>query len=340
MTELGQFGERIAAAGIEVHALGMRPGTPSPSGFLRLVKILRHLRPHLLHCWMYHANLLGLLAAKVSGVPHAIWSITCSNLDFNLYRPLTRRVMRLGAWLSSRVDVIVVNSKAGRKVHVAWGYDPSKMVVIPNGVDLGLFRSDASARGSVLEELGLEEGTRLIGLIARFDPIKDHQTFFKAANLIRQRQPRVHFLLAGSGISSQNPRLVQMACENGLDGVVHLLGQRADAPRLCSALDVSTLSSYASEGFPNVVGEAMACEVPCVVTDVGEAAYIVGTTGKVVAPRDPVAMANAWADLLAMSEDDRRALGRAARQRIAALFSLDDVTKQYEELYERVGGQA
>ena len=141
-------------------------------------------------------------------------------------------------------------------------------------------------------ELGLSENVILVGLIARFDAMKDHETFFKAAGLLIRRLPGVHFMLAGAGVSIENAPLARMVCKNGLNGAVHLVGPRDDVPRLTAALDLGTSASI-GEGFCNAIGEAMACAVPCVATDVGDAARIVADTGRVVPPRNPEALAAA-----------------------------------------------
>ena len=334
MAEIGPVGEDLITAGVEVHSLGMRRGTPSPAGLLHLIKIIRQTKPQLLQCWMYHANLLGLVAAKLAGVPHIIWGIRCSDVDFSRYRRMTRWVVTLGARLSRFPQTIIVNSEAGKRLHLRLGYIEYKMEVIPNGFDLKLFRPDFKSRITIRKDLGLPDNALLIGLIARFDPMKDHATFLKAAGLLSERKPGVHYVLAGSGVCHENQELSKLVSENKLNGSVHLLGPREDVPRVNSSLDIACSSSI-GEGFSNTLGEAMACGVPCVVTDVGDSAYIVGTTGRVVPSRNPSALADACADLLAMLEEDRRALGRRARQRIASLFDLDLVTKQYETLYKR-----
>jgi glycosyltransferase involved in cell wall biosynthesis len=333
MTGVGSLGENLAAAGIEVHSLGMKRGVPSPLKFVPLVRLIRRWKPHVIHCWMYHANLMGLLAGKMGGVPNILWSIACSDLDFAQYPRLTRWTAWTGARLSSHADVILLNSEAGRKVHIIWGYDKSRMVVIPNGFDLQLFKPDPEARQVVRSELSLPLETPLIGLLARFDPMKDHATFLRAADFTARSNPAVHFLLAGEGITPQNPELARMVRGTCAAERVHLLGLRKDTPRLTAALDIACLSSSFGEGFPNVVGEAMACEIPCVVTDVGDCAHIVGQTGTVVAPGDYWGMAAAWARLLAISGHDRSALGRAARQRVAVLFSAPAIAQKYEALY-------
>ena len=335
MTNVGPIGKELAAAGVEVHELKMGRGRLSPLGLLRMVRILRRSRPCLLHCWMYHANLLGLVAGKLARISGIIWSIRCSEVDFSYYRPLTRWVVWISALLSRFAGIIIVNSEAGRRVHETLGFAASKMVVIPNGIDSERFKPNDLARSSVRAELRISEDKLLIGLIARFDPMKDHATFFQAAGRLSKRNQDVHFVLAGSEICAENAALCRMICENCLQDSVHLLGLREDIARLTSALDIASLSSQA-EAFPNVVGEAMACGVPCVVTDVGDSAYIVAETGLVVQPKDPEGLAAGWATLIGMGKGTRQALGWRARKRIQDNFSVEMLVRKHVELYEKL----
>lgn len=338
LTRDGAVGDKIRALGIPVHALGMTRGVPNPVGVLRLAALLRRLRPGLVQTWMYHADVVGGLAAKFAGGMPVVWGIRQSNLD----RPGTRRgtilTARGAARLSRRLPAaIVCGSEAARRTHEALGYAREKMVVIPNGFDLDAFAPSARVRTEVREELGLGEDVPLIGLAARFDPQKDHRNFVRAAGLLHERLPQAHFVLCGEGVSWQNNQLIHWIEEAGVRGNCHLLGRRADMERINAALDIAASSSW-GEGFPNVVGEAMACGVPCVVTDVGDSAQIVADTGRVVPPRDPGALAGAWGELLALPAEARRALGLAARRRIEQHYSLGAVVTQYEDLYDRVLG--
>jgi glycosyltransferase involved in cell wall biosynthesis len=178
----------------------------------------------------------------------------------------------------------------------------------------------------------------LIGLVARYDPMKDHETFLRAASLLIRREPRARFVLVGRGVDERNEALVGAMRSLGLNSAVHLLGERRDVPMVMAALDLFSLSSAFGEGSPNVVGEAMACGVPCVVTNVGDAARIVGETGRVVPPRSPEALADAWWNLLALGAGERARLGVAARRRIEAGFALPNIVVQYEHLYQELAG--
>ena len=334
MRALGPVAHQLREAGIEVHTLGMKAGVPTVGASWRLVKLLRRSKPDLFLCWMYHANLLGLLAGKLARVPRVVWGIRCSNMDFSCQRLMTRRVVKLCASLSKLPDLIIVNSEAGRDVHAEMGYAKEKMVVIPNGIDTDVFKPDPLARRRVRQELGVSEDALLIGLIARLHPMKDHETFFKAARLLAEKRPEVHFLLAGAEISPKNPELSRMVREYNLDRHGHLLGARQDVPALTAALDIATSSSAFGEGFSNVLGEAMACGVPCVVTDVGDSAAIIGDTGKVVPPRSPEKLASAWLELIELGRPGRLELGAKARKCIEDRFHLKHVVAQYQTLYE------
>jgi glycosyltransferase involved in cell wall biosynthesis len=173
----------------------------------------------------------------------------------------------------------------------------------------------------------------LVGLIGRFNPQKNHAGFFQAAGLLHRRLPTVRFLLAGKGIDEGNGELVRAMESAGIRSVTHLLGLRSDISRLMAALDVQASSSF-GEAFPNVLGEAMACGVPCAVTDVGDSAYIVGDTGKVVPAEDMAGLAAAMESLLLLPPVERQALGLRARSRVAENFEIGQVVKRYEAFYE------
>lgn len=344
MTAIGALGEKIRALGVPVRALGMRRrGMPNPLGVLRLARWLNQDPPDVVQTWMYQADLVGGLATRLAGAVPVAWGIHSSYLDPQSVKRLKIWTVRACAWASRWLPTrIVCCSEASRQVHAKLGYATKNMLIIPNGSDLATFKPDPEARSSVRRELGLREGTPLVGLVARWDPQKDHRTFVRAAALLHARAPDAHFILCGSadadgiGITSENPQLTEWIDEAGLRPCCHLLGLRRDVPRLSAALDIASLSSSYGEAWPLVVGEAMSCGVPCVVTDVGDSALIVGDTGRVVPPRDPAALADAWYELLAVGPDARARLGLAARRRIEEHFSLTSAIEKYEGLYKEL----
>lgn len=333
MTNVGSVGDKILATGIPVYSLRMRRGIPSLSAVYRLNHILKRERPHIIQTWLYHADLLGLLVAQLSRMKCVAWNVRCSNMDMRQYSRLSSWSVHLCAKLSWLPAVVVVNSEAGRLFHSTLGYRPRRWAVIPNGFDLEQFAPDAQIRMQVRNELGIPQQAILIGLVARLDPMKDHTTFFCAAGKLGRTDPSVQFLLVGEGIIPTTTMLSQLVSQEGLKGRVHLLGSRSDIPRLIAALDIASSSSSYGEGFPNVVGEAMACGVPCVVTDVGDSAKIVGETGIVVPPRSPELLAEGWRKLIEMGPEGRQRLGYAARERIRQNYSIESVVSQYENLY-------
>jgi glycosyltransferase involved in cell wall biosynthesis len=225
--------------------------------------------------------------------------------------------------------LIVVNSHAGKRHHATQGYDSKRMVVIPNGFDTRQFCPDEHARQSMRHEWGIAENDRLIGLVARLDPIKDYPTFLRAAAQLAQERQDVHFVSVGGGSTHYRRELQAFANDLGLGDRVIWAGERTDMYAAHNALDIAT-SSSSSEGFSNTTGEAMACGVPCVVTDVGDSAILVGSTGLVVPPEEPAAMAAAWKRLLDMPAEERAALGRAARQRIIEEYSIEQLVDRTE----------
>lgn len=337
LTTLGEIGPRIQALGIPVETLGMQPGAPSPLAFFRLVRRIKTLKPNVVHTWMYHADFLGGLAARLAGVPALAWGIRNSNLDRDKTKLLTRAVVGACARISEWVpDRILSCSEAARQIHVDWGYAVRKMIVVPNGFDIVRFRPDKAARATVRAELGVGDDIPLVGLIGRFDPQKNHAGFFDAAHYLHRRMPRVNFVLAGKGIDKSNPELMRMAETAGVHPVTHLLGLRADIPQLMAALDVLASSSSYGEAFPNVLGEAMASGVPCAVTDVGDSAYIVGDTGRVVSAGNMMGLAEVIEALLALSSAERAFLSKCARKRVAEHFEIGQVVKRYEAFYDEL----
>jgi glycosyltransferase involved in cell wall biosynthesis len=336
MTNIGTIGYNLRALGIPVDSLNMRPGMPDPVAFTRLIRHLRRLKPEVVHTWMYHADLMGGIAARLAGVSALAWCIRHSNLALANNRTQTLAVVKASAFLSHRLpDRILCCSEAARNNHVAFGYAPEKMVVVPNGFDITQFKPDLEARLSVRAELGLPFDTALVGLIGRWEPQKNHAGFFSAAAALHLRRPDVHFLLAGKGVDGSNQTIQRTLAANGLVLVTHLLGQRDDAPRLIAALDVLASSSH-GEAFPNVLGEAMASGVPCAVTDVGDSAYIVGDTGRVVCSGDTDGLAHASESLLKLAVEASGALGARARARVAELFEIGKIVRQYEAFYEEL----
>lgn len=330
----GAIGVRIEALGIPVRVAGISATLPSLKSLWRLRRWVRDVRPDLIQGWMYHGNAAASLAQYLSlrSVP-VLWSVRHTVYCLRDEKPGTANLIRLSARVSHRALHIIYASRESADRHEALGFAPERTIVIPNGFDCEKFKPSRHARSALRKQLNAGEDIVLIGLIGRFHPMKDHAAFFQAAGMISNTHQAVHFVLAGQGIDWKNPVVVDLVNRFRLNGRVHLLGERDDIAELTAGLDIATSSSF-SESFPNVVGEAMACGVPCVVTDIGHSAAIVGETGLVVPPRDPSSLAAAWARLVDAGGVARAKLGADARQRILENFSLDQVVRQYEALYD------
>lgn len=328
--------DRIESQGIPIRVIGMKPGIPDPRGIASLARLIRRERPALVQTWMDHSNLIGGVASRLATRAPVVWGIHHSNHLPGYTKRTTLMTVSACARISRRVPTrIICCSEHARSLYVERGFASKKMTVIPNGFDTGLYRPDPEARVEVRREIGLGAEVPLIGLVARFDPLKDHGTFLKAAGVLKDRVPEAHFLLCGEGVDAKNDSMTSTIEALGLTGRCHRLGPRRDIPRIMASLDIATSSSI-SEAFPLVVGEAMACETPCVVTDVGDSALMVGETGRVVPPRDPEGLAGAWQDLLALPRRELRRLGEDARRRTLELFDLSAVTRRYEALYDEL----
>ena len=335
LTGVLDLAEKMRALDVRVRTLRMKAAMPNPLLVVRLARWMRESKPDVIQTWMYHANLVGALAARLAGGVPVVWGIHHSTLDPRVDKRRTVLINRACAFLSRNfVARIVCCSEASLRIHKQLAYAAEKLEVIPNGFDLEKVKPNPAARLSVREELGIPPDTLLIGMAARFHPQKDHRNFVRAGACLHRQIPNVHFLLCGLGVTWQNSKLVEWIDEAGIRDSCHLLGARRDMARLFAAMDIATTASVSGEAFPIVIGEAMACEIPCVVTDVGDSRLIVGNTGEVVAPRDSSALAQAWRGLIEAGPELRRRLGMAARRRIEQNFALPAIVGRYQAVYE------
>lgn len=329
----GKYAAQLEGMGVDLCTLGMKPGRPGPVALLKLARAVRHSAPDVLMGWMYHGAFAALLARWLSLRPIPVVANVRQSLDSlaNEKRG-SAIVIRLLAKLSGCFSAIVYNSRRSAAQHEALGYDGSKSAVILNGVNTGTFIPSAAARSAIRAELGLPDTALLVGRIGRHHPMKDYATFLDAAGLVSRERPQVHFVLAGTGVEPSDPELARRAARSDLSGRVHLLGERHDLPRLTAALDVACSSSAFGEGFPNVIAEAMACAVPCVATDVGDSAFVLGDGGGIVPPKSPGALAEALLERLRQSPEERALAGERLRQRALESFSLASAIGSFERL--------
>jgi len=337
LTDCGPIGLRIKGLEIPVYSVGIKKDLSMPIALCRFIKLLNKLQPNLIQGWMYHANLATSLASWF--IPYNIpvlWNIRHTPYKLKDEKKLTAFLIRLNAILSSRPTMILYNSRVSAHRHELLGFSNKYQEVIPNGFDCNYFKPSKDARLKLRNYLGLNEKTFLIGLIARYHPMKDHITFIQAARRLVAQYPDVHFILAGRGVDEANSILTKIIQEVNLMRNIHLLGECSNMPEIIAALDISTNTSSWGESFPNVVGESMACGVPCVVTDIGDSASIVGDTGIVIPTKNIDELVKAWIKLIKIGSEGRKHLGQKARKRIMNNFSLSKVIKDYEKTYREV----
>lgn len=317
----GPIADMVQESGVPVTDLELTGLRTLPRTVSRLARLIRETRPDVVQGWMYYGDLLATLALGRSGRrrdTRLIWGVRCSDMDLRRYGRRLRLTVRACARLSRRPETVIANSAAGRAAHIALGYHADDFRVIPNGIDTERFRPVEGARKALAADLGLDPGRPMTALVARVDPMKDHDTFL---DIVASR-PEVQFIAAGAGTEAlpDRPNLRRT-------------GAWSDMPALYPALDALLLTSAFGEGFPNVIGEAMACGVPVVTTPVGDAAEIVGDTGEIAPVGDAPALAAGLDRLLADNATARNVRRQTARARIVGHYSVARMLAAFTELY-------
>lgn len=335
---LDAYGARLIAAGIGVTALNMPKGQFRFSSYQRLLRTLSRFRPDVVQTWMYHADLVGGMAARTLRLP-LVWGIRNSDLSQSQTTWSTRMVVKILASISRYVpNGIVSCSQNAALVHQELGYPSKLFTIIPNGYDFSKFNRDINARTQMRSALNISADVPLIGMVARWDPQKDHSSLCLALARLISFGRDFRCLLIGQDMTSDNRALRDLILHYGLEKHVISLGHCDDIPRIMNALDLHVLSSKFGEAFPNVLAEAMACGTPCVTTQVGDAGLIVGDTGWVVPPGDPVALAQAIQQALFARQNMETWASRQdmCRQRIQDRFSLDLMVGRYHAVWRQV----
>ncbi len=338
-----KIGEQLETIGVEVVNLELNRKKNLFAGLLKFFRVLNSFKPDCIQGWMYHGNLLASGArfySLVSLKRHTkkipvVWNIRRGLDDFVQDKLLTRCIIKLGAFMSRQPSQIVYCAEICRTQHEAIGFDISRGYVIHNGFDHEHFRRHNEKRASFRRKLGIAENEPLVGIAGRYHAQKDFPTFLRAASLAGRRMPSLRFVMVGRGVDYENEELRNLAQELGIKEALLPIGQCQDMLAFYSALDVYCLSSV-TEGFPNVVGEAMSVGVPCVVTNAGGAGEIVQGIGEVVKRRDPEALAEAMCRLLGKNTAERERIGQESRRRIKQEYSINECTKQYQQMYQRL----
>lgn len=329
----GRLAERIRAAGATVHSAGMARALPTPSQLASIARTVRAVRPRLLQGWMHHGNLAATFGARVvPSRPPVVWNIRHSLTDIALEKPLSRLVLRVGRLLSRSPSAIVYNSDVAARQYSAFGYAADRAVVIPNGFDCAQFRLRPAARAALRHVYGIAAEATVVAMVARQHPMKDTPLLIEAVARARAVGHDLHLLLVGTGTEGLAPDLTGRLPATRIT----LAGERGDVHEWLSGVDIVALSSAWGEGFPNILGEAMASGVPCVATTVGDSAAIVGEFGRTVPPRDAAAFAAALGALTELGPIGRARLGEAARRRVVDNYGLDRIAARYAALYHQV----
>lgn len=327
---------RIEALNIVVEYIDFQPNKFEPWKFLKFVKIINDYKPDITQTWLYHADLIGSIASQLVSHAPIIWGIHHTTTDKSSVKSSTWIIIRLLAQLSRFLpSCIICCSHSAYQAHLNLGYPKNKMTVIVNGIDTTQFRPDSNARGVVRDELGLSPQTILIGMFARFHPQKDHKTFIRAAGILLKQNPDVHFVLAGNEIDNSNKLLMDELSREDILKNFHLLGNRLDMPRLQAGMDIGTLSSAYGEALSMTLCEAMSCGIPCVATNIGDSALLIGDAGLTVEPNNPDALAHAWMTILGYSNIEYNHLGNKARQRILKIYNRLQMVSEYNRVYQR-----
>lgn len=335
LTEIGEIGSELKSEGVKVTALGMASAFGVLRAFLAIRNELNISRPDIVQTWMYHADLLGGLAAYSVGIRHVIWGIRTTEIKAG-GSSLTRLIRRMCGVLSRWIPMkIVCAANAAKEVHERVGYSPYKMLVIPNGFAIERLVATPEQINMLRKHAGITPAHRVIGSIGRFNPVKDQHNFVKAAGILTKQHSNLRFLMIGRGLDRYNTQLVKWIEETGQADKFVLFGERSDIPVCLAVMDVFCMHSR-TEGFPNVLGEAMAMAKPCVATDVGDASLLVGNAGVLVPPGSPSALADGIEKLLSFSEVQLEEIGFSAQQKIYNNYTIDIARKRYESLYREL----
>ena len=334
LTGTGDYVDAYTKKGISVVPVGITSPVHAVIGFWRLRAILKREEPDIVQTWMYHANFLGGLVAKMMKIP-SMFAVLQSNLSPKVNKKLTTVMIQIGARLSKiNSGAVLYDSDAARAAHETVGFDPTKSIVIPNGVDPEKFMPDRSLRDEVRAKLGIPPDAIVIGHVARYDPQKDHRNFLQAVNQIRTRNASLHVIMVGERVDWQNSDLTGELDRGEVSQWLHLLGPRSDLAKLYNGMDIFCSSSI-GESCPNVVLEAMIMGLPCVATDVGDVRRMVGDNGRVVPPSSVEKLSIALTDVIDSGVDKRRSIGASLRQRALQEYTLGRAADRFAEVYKQ-----
>ena len=330
LIDKGTLGEEIERLGVPVYTLNLKNKKSWIFLLSNVKRILIKERPSLIQGWMYHGNLLSMLFKIISkkNIP-IIWNVRHSIAQLNKEVFFTQLVIRLNAFLSSKAMLIIYNSMISIQQHANLGFSKKNSIYIPNGFDTKKFSNNSSVRLAIRDDLNIGSNSIVIGSIARFHPMKNHKMIVGAAYILLNKGYDIHFVFVGRGVSHNSLCIEDKHAKN-----FHFFGEITDVSNIINAMDVYISSSSWGEGFPNVIGEAMASQVPCVVTDVGESYSIVGDTGFLISINNTGELVSS---VVQMSLDCKKRviLGKQARERVVRNFSIEYIADKYEDIYNK-----
>ena len=321
---------------VSVHTLNFSNSSINFFGLFKLFKLIRQIKPDVVQTWMPHADLIGGVIARIAGVKKIFWGVHHANLIKGKINRLVIMIVRFNALLSNIVPTkIIYCAEKSREVQESIGFKKSKGVVVHNGYDTNSFFQDSSLDHVIRNELGISHESFLIGHVGNYHPLKDQETLIKSLRYLDEKNINFNAILVGNKLEPSNKNLVTLINDNGLTERIHLLGIRNDITAIMNGIDIFMLSSI-SEAFPNVLNEAMACETPCIATDVGDASLIIGDTGWIVNPQDSKALAKA--SIKALEEKKLRYESweqrkKACRKRILENYSLEKMINKYKDVW-------
>ncbi len=332
---LGGFERELIDYGVSVIDLKKQSRWDIVPFVLRVLRTLKHERPDVLHSYLTVSNIFAGLAKITGVVSRVVWGVRASDMDLNNYDWTARVTYKIECVMSKFADMVISNSHAGKKYAIKHGFPESKIEVVPNGIDTARFLCDQETRCRIRESFGIPDNKKVIGMVSRLDPMKGYEVFLHAAALLVEEYNDVVFAGVGHGAPEYEDYLKRLAADLGLEDKMMWLGADLDSAEIYCAYDIMTSASLYGEGFSNVVGEAMSCGVPCVVTDVGDSARIVDEFGIVVKPGGVQDLLGAWVKCLNGREE--YASG-SLRKRIEEHYSVKTMVEKSEDCLTRVLG--
>ncbi|EMO5256639.1 TPA: glycosyltransferase [Proteus mirabilis] len=304
LTTDGKYGSMLRDINVNVICLHLKSFSSTLPSLIKLYKIIKKEKPYIVQTWMYHADLIGGIIAKLAGVKKIYWNIRQTNLIKGKSKKTTILIAKICSKFSFFIPCkIICCASEAKKTHIDLGYKGKDMVIIPNGFDFSQYKK--SHNDEIKKQLGIPQNSICIGMVARFDPQKNHLLLLDAFTRIYKNK-NIKLILIGSNITNNNKILVEYIKNKNIEKETILLGERKDIPDMMSLLDIHILSSSFGEGFPNVLVEAMASGTPCIATDVGDSRLIISEYGWIIPPNNLNKLISALNSALSIKELDNK----------------------------------